>query len=126
MLGTRDLLCWCHEHLGRDADSPALRGRQDSRLPVEGAVRDVTCETIGMDDERAPPSTSARSRKAREAVVQSTSTVRQGGNALVGRNDLAPKPDPENRLGRAKSAMMLEIEATTYLKTTSRRFATRA
>jgi len=54
MLGTRDLLCWCHEHLGRDADSPALRGRQDSRLPVGGAVRDVTCETIGMDDQRQP------------------------------------------------------------------------
>ena len=92
----------------------------------KAGARSVGAETPELDDERAPPSTSARSRKAREAVVQSTSTVRQGGNALVGRNDLAPKPDPENRLGRAKSAMMLEIEATTYLKTTSRRFATRA
>jgi hypothetical protein len=25
-LGTRDPLCWRHEHLGRDADFPALRG----------------------------------------------------------------------------------------------------
>jgi hypothetical protein len=29
--GVRDLLCWCHEHLGRDAYFPALRGKGASQ-----------------------------------------------------------------------------------------------
>ena len=30
--GTRDLLCGCHEHLGRDTDSPAMRGLRNWRI----------------------------------------------------------------------------------------------
>ena len=36
-------------HLQDAAKPPGLRGRQDSRLPVEGAVPDGARETIGMD-----------------------------------------------------------------------------